>query len=77
MHLGDAGSFAGLGGVVRGDLPFRLGDLGGLVVANELVDARLIGHCCPLIAVVVDVGIGCQQQRDTSQGAGNPAPDGA
>lgn len=58
MHLGDAGSFACLGGVVRCGLPLRLGDLGGLVVANELIDARLVGHSCPLVATVVDVGIG-------------------
>lgn len=78
MHFGYAGSFAGLGGVVGGDLPLNLGNLGGLVVANDLVDARLIGHGRPLIALVVDIGHGAQYSGNKCQrsnDADNPFVD--
>lgn len=56
MHFGYAGSFAGLGCVVGGDLPLNFGDLCGLVVANDLVDARLIDGSRTDVALVVDIG---------------------
>ncbi|MGO6835007.1 hypothetical protein ACCS87_02600 [Rhizobium ruizarguesonis] len=78
MHFGYAGSFAGLGCIIGGDLPLHFCDLGGPVVADELVDARLIGDGRPLIAAVVDIGDCAADSGNHSQhgnGADNPFVD--
>lgn len=69
LHVGDARSLAGLGGIVRGGLPLGLGvacRYGGCMFCRQ--DA-LVVHFGPGVAAVVDVAVGGQQERQCRQRA--------